>query len=266
MKKSLSYEAYGEPGNSVVIFLHGLLGSSRNWRSVAKSLSTNYHIYALDLPEHGESAHSDYTDLIKMSSQVGQWIQQNIPVPYVLCGHSLGGKVAMAHACSVPSGLLGLVVVDIAPRDYPPEHHLPTLEAMLSLDLKCLRSRKEADEQLSERIPNWAFRQFLLTNLKEEEGTWTWQSNLKTLHASMPKLTRNPLGNSDTFTGPALFVRGGKSGYLRSEHFPSIEEKFPLAKIVTIPEAGHDVHVEDRAGFVQKLTQFLVSIENTTVK
>ena len=82
---------------------------------------------------------------------------------------------------------------------------------MLSLDLKNLQSRKDADEQLSERIPNWAFRQFLLTNLKAEEGTWTWRSNLNTLHTSMPKLSRNPLGNSDTFTGPTLFVRGGKS-------------------------------------------------------
>ena len=27
-------------------------------------------------------------------------------------------------------------------RDYPPEHHLPTLEAMLSLDLKNLQSKR----------------------------------------------------------------------------------------------------------------------------
>ena len=58
----------------------------------------------------------------------------------------------------------------------------------------------------------------------------------------------------------------GESQIFEDEHFPLIEEKFPLAKIVTIPEAGHDVHVEDRTGFVQKLTQFLVSIENTTEK
>ena len=73
-----------------------------------------------------------------MSLQIGQWIEQNLSEPYVLCGHSLGGKVAMAHACSKPNHLQGLVVVDIAPRDYPPEHHLPTLDALLGLELSRL--------------------------------------------------------------------------------------------------------------------------------
>ena len=153
-----------------------------------------------------------------------------------------------------------MVVVDIAPRDYPPEHHLPTLEAMLSLDLNKLESRKDADDKLSARIPNWAFRQFLLTNLKADGGAWKWQSNLPALHRSMPSLSRNPLSDHDSYAGPTLFVRGGKSGYLRSEHFPLVMDLFPAAQIVTIPDAGHDVHVEDREGFVQQLTRYLRSI------
>ena len=150
-----------------------------------------------------------------------------------------------------------LVVVDIAPRDYPPEHHLPTLEAMLSLNLNNLESRKDADNKLSGRIPNWAFRQFLLTNLKADEGAWKWQSNLPALLLSMPSLSVNPLSKNDSYAGPTLFVRGGKSGYLRSEHFSQIMDFFPAAKIETIPEAGHDVHVEDKAGFLLHIQQFL---------
>jgi len=131
---------------------------------------------------------------------------------------------------------------------------------MLSLDLNNLESRKDADNKLSARVPNWAFRQFLLTNLKEDNGVWEWQSNLPTLYFSMPNLSINPLSEKDSYAGPTLFVRGGKSGYLRSEHFCLIEDFFTAAKIETIPEVGHDVHVEDRAGFVQHLTQFLHSI------
>lgn len=227
---------------------------------MAKVLAAQYHIYALDLPEHGNSAHSSSTSLSEMNRQVTQWIDDHLKQEYVLCGHSLGGKVAMAHACAQTELLKGLVVVDIAPRDYPPEHHLPTLEAMLSLDLNNLESRKDADNKLSARIPNWAFRQFLLTNLKEDEGAWKWQSNLPALHRSMPSLSINPLSDHDSYAGPALFVRGGKSGYLRSEHFSLIRDFFAAAKIETIPEVGHDVHVEDRPGFVQHLTQFLRSM------
>ena len=260
MSECLYFEEYGKSGSPILIFLHGLLGSSRNWRTVAKALADQYHIFALDLSEHGNSPHRPSTSLAEMNDQITQWINHYLKEEYVLCGHSLGGKVAMAHACAQRELLKGLVVVDIAPRDYPPEYHLPTLEAMLSLDLNNLESRKDADDKLSPRIPNWAFRQFLLTNLKENDGDWKWQSNLPALHRSMPSLSINPLSDHDSYAGPTLFVRGGKSGYLRSEHFPLIMDFFPAAKIETIPEAGHDVHVEDREGFVQQLTQFLRSI------
>ena len=71
----------------------------------------------------------------------------------------------MARACTQPacSGLSG---GGYCTRDYPSEHHLPTLDALLSLDLKNL-IRKEADEKLNERSSPLGFRQFLLTNLKQ---------------------------------------------------------------------------------------------------
>ncbi len=260
MNESLYFEEYGQSGHPVLIFLHGLLGSSRNWRSVAKALSKEYKIYALDLPEHGNSPHSSSTNLREMSQRVGEWISSKVEGDYILCGHSLGGKVAMGNACQEPQRMKGLVVVDIAPRDYPPEHHLPTLNALLNLDFTSLKSRKEADEKLSESIPNWAFRQFLLTNLVEGGGTWKWRANLPVLHASMPQLSRNPLASEDSYEGPTLFIRGGKSGYLRSEHFPLVKEAFPAAEILTLAEAGHDVHVEDKDGFLKYLKEFLQNI------
>jgi esterase len=260
LNETLYFEEYGQSGHPVIIFLHGLLGSSRNWRSVAKALSQEYKIYALDLPEHGSSPHSSSTNLTEMSQMVGEWISSNVAGDYILCGHSLGGKVAMGHACQEPGGIKGLVVVDIAPRDYPPEHHLPTLHSLLNLDLNALKSRKEAEVKLSQNIPNWAFRQFLLTNLVEVGGTWKWRANLPVLHASMLQLSRNPLLSEDSYDGPTLFIRGGKSGYLRSEHFSLVKEAFPVAEIVTLAEAGHDVHVEDKDGFLKYLKEFLENL------
>jgi len=257
LNEPLYFEEFGQRGSPQIVFLHGLLGSSRNWRSIGKALSERYHVYAIDLPEHGNSPHAQETSLVKMAAQVGQWLVQNTSGKYTLCGHSLGGKVAMLHACNHPQDLQGLVVVDIAPRDYPPEHHLPTLDALLGLDLSSLLSRKQADEALTEKIPNWAFRQFLLTNLTEENGVWKWRANLSALRQSIAKLSCNPLQDGDRFEGESLFIRGGKSGYLRSEHFSLVLDAFPRADMVTLPEAGHDVHVEDKTGFLLHLEEFL---------
>ena len=256
MTQDLYFEEYGVAGNPPLIFLHGLLGSSRNWRSVAKEMAADYHIYCIDLPEHGESAHFPKTSLLIMQSTMEEWIDEQGIDKYRLCGHSLGGKLAMSLACKWPQRVVSLTVADIAPRDYPPEHHLPTFDALLSLDLSRIKNRKHADELLAEHIPNWAFRQFLLTNLIGDGDGWRWRANLDVLRAGIADLSRNPLASADRYPGPTLVVRGGKSGYVRSEHFPLFDHYFADCSIVTLPEAGHDVHVEDRAGFVGNLNHF----------
>ena len=219
MNEPLYFEEYGQPGSPVIVFLHGLLGSSRNWRSIGKALSARFHVYALDLPEHGESPHTQQTSLVRMAGQVGDWITQNIPGNYILCGHSLGGKVAMLHACTHPKNVLGLVVVDIAPRDYPPEHHLPTLDALLSLDLSSMSSRKQADEALAEKVPHWAFRQFLLTNLKENDGFGSGGQIL--LPSASPSLNCpvTLYKQGITMMSPAYLCVGGSPGMCAANTF-----------------------------------------------
>ena len=49
----------------------------------------------------------------------------------------------MRIACDHPERVENLTVVDIAPRDYPPEHHIPTLDALLSLGLDKFTSRRK---------------------------------------------------------------------------------------------------------------------------
>ncbi len=240
-----------------IIFLHGLLGSSRNWRSVSKELLPDFQTHCIDLRNHGNSFQHNDSSIQAMSKDLENYLAHNQLNKVLLCGHSLGGKVAMRFACDHSSLIHGLVVADIAPRNYPPDHHVPTLESMLGLDLEIINSRKDADEVLSEMIPNWAFRQFLLTNLVEDRGIFSWKPNLDALRDSIQELSSNPLGGGDRYEGKTLFIRGGKSGYLRSEHIPEIMEYFPKAEVKTLMNAGHDVHVEDRKGFVTQLRDFL---------
>ena len=113
-------------------------------------------------------------DVGKCHKKIGQIGLDN----FFVCGHSLGGKVAMKMACDYSHRIKKLLVVDIAPRDYPADHHLPTLKALADLDLIGFNKRKEVDEALAEKIQNWAFRQFLLTNLGSMDGRFKWIPNL----------------------------------------------------------------------------------------
>jgi esterase len=46
-----------------------------------------------------------------------------------------------------------------------------------------------------------------------------------------------------SFDGPALFVAGGRSNYLREADWPLALRRFPRARIEVIPEADHWPHV-----------------------
>ena len=107
-------------GAPVIVFLHGLLGSSRNWRSVTKSLSSQYRTLCFDLPNHGKSFHQPSTSVQEMADAIFLQLEEMRVSKFIICGHSLGGKVAMRIACDHTDSINKLVVVDIAPRDYRP--------------------------------------------------------------------------------------------------------------------------------------------------
>ena len=76
-----------------LIFLHGLLGSSTNFRSIALSslIQTNRRVIGLDLRNHGSSFHSTEMNLDVMVDDVHRKIESlNLGSKFALCGHSLG--------------------------------------------------------------------------------------------------------------------------------------------------------------------------------
>ena len=138
----------------------------------------------------------------------------------------------MLLACRRPSRVSRLVVVDIAPRDYRWAAHRAEFAAMQELDLAGLKSRAEAEIRMEGRIPDWAMRKFITTNLERvPSGGWRWQVNLPALVASLPELERSPLGPGDHFDGPCLFLAGGRSPYIRPQDHAGIVAHFPAARI-----------------------------------
>jgi len=59
MPIQLTHRDLGGSGLPPLIILHGLMGSSRNWQTLGRELSERYHVFALDLRNHGTSPHSD---------------------------------------------------------------------------------------------------------------------------------------------------------------------------------------------------------------
>ncbi|MDP1580937.1 MAG: alpha/beta fold hydrolase [Candidatus Didemnitutus sp.] len=242
----------GGAGKPLMLVLHGLLGSSRNWQTTGRDLAEHFHVIALDARNHGRSPHDAEMSVAAMVEDVVGWMETQGAPRATIVGHSMGGKIAMQLACRHPALVERLVVVDVAPRDYHWRGHRAEFMAMHELNLHDLRSRQEAEMRFEARVTDFAMRKFLTTNLaRTETGAWTWSINLPALTDALPDLERNSLQPDDRYEGPVLFIVGGKSDYVAADDHAAIRQYFPAARLETIAESGHNPHMDARAAFVR---------------
>jgi esterase len=71
----------------------------------------------------------------------------------VLIGHSIGGRVAMELALSMPDSVEKLIVEDLPPMVVPAPLIAGILSAMLNLDFTQVKNSNDADDMLRESIP-----------------------------------------------------------------------------------------------------------------
>ncbi len=267
----LNARELGGAGKPPLVLLHGLLGSARNWQTAGAGLADGVigaeggmdggrNVWALDLRNHGRSPWSPLMSYEAMAVDVLAWLDARGLGTVDLMGHSMGGKVAMCLACRHPGRVRRLVVVDIAPKDYLSHGHRAEFAAMNELRLETLQSRGEAEMKMEGRVPDWGMRKFLTTNLERgEDGAWRWTVNLPVLTAALPEVERNPLADEERFAGRTLFIRGGRSRYVKDEDLGQIAWRFPASRVETIAAAGHNPHMETRAEFCAAVGGFLAT-------
>ena len=263
-------EKPGETSPPPLLLLHGLFGSSSNFRSPGLQLAKDglRPVLLADLRNHGNSPWSDDCSLEGMATDVLDTLDALGLERVTICGHSLGGKVAMAAALKAPHRFARMIVVDIAPVSYGPSHpgwsaNTSIMDAMAAIPPAELGSRADAEKALAaagvgEGAPG--VRAFLLQNLVPAEKRWRFN-----LHA-----LREAAAN-DVYAGfpsglppapPSLAVRvisGTESWYaLTADHRAALQHWFPGAEPETcwIAGAGHWVHAERPAEFVRLVDEF----------
>lgn len=253
-KPCLNYFSQGE--GELLLLIHGLFGSSRNWQSIARQLSDHFKVISLDLRNHGDSFHDPLMDYHSMANDVvGLMDSLNIHNAHVL-GHSMGGKLAMKLAQLHPERVNRLVVADIAPVSYQHSYD-EVLDPILALDLSTISNRKQADASLASAITDSRIRLFLLQNLAFDQGRAYWKLNWLALKQNM----RSIIGFEDIqhwqIAHSSLFIRGSLSDYLKERDWALIKKHFLNVSLVTLENAGHWLHAEQPLAFVDAVMSFL---------
>ena len=245
---NLAFETVGS--GPPLLVLHGLFGSSSNWRGVARSLAARHTVHSVDLRNHGASPWADSMDYVEMADDVLQLMGRLALQEAAVLGHSMGGKTAMALALRHPQRVSRLVVVDIAPVSYA-DTLTPFAEAMRGADVVAAASRAEVQGRLQQAVPEPGVVPFLMQNLVMHNDHFDWRINLMGISAAVPQLCAFPsalLGAR--FDRPSTVIAGANSEYVVRRDGADFRPMFPGAEVDVIPDAGHWVHADQPAAFL----------------
>ena len=256
MPVKLHYQIHGE--GEPLYLLHGLLGSGRNWLTIARQLASSAQIVAVDLRNHGESEHAGNMSYPEMAEDVAELAASLNHTSINLLGHSMGGKTAMVMALQYPELIGKLIIVDIAPVVYNPKTD-DLVSFMQALPVATLNSRSEASDLLAKDIADPTLRQFLLQNMiKNKDAGFNWRINLQAIRDNYDTICSFPSELlQSSYLGQSLFIAGGRSDYYHPDYHRIITDIFPAASIVVIEDAGHWVHADKPEVVAAEIQKFL---------
>ncbi|WP_265614147.1 alpha/beta fold hydrolase [Bacteroidetes bacterium endosymbiont of Geopemphigus sp.] len=240
-----------------LLILHGLFGMGDNWTTLGKKWAGDHQeVHLLDLRNHGKSFHSGAMSYDLLSEDLLNYMERHGLSKPVLLGHSMGGKAAMHFSLHYPENARALVVADIAPRSYP-AHHQKIITSIKHVPINTLKSRGALNEFLQENIDDPAIRELLSKNsYRTEEDHFAFRFYLPGIENNYEGLI-SAQSTEKTYHGKALFLCGDESDYIVREDFSEIQKIFPGSEIITIPKAGHWIHLDNPQAVYEKVDRFL---------
>jgi 2-succinyl-6-hydroxy-2,4-cyclohexadiene-1-carboxylate synthase len=261
MPDNLNYQVSGDRRSPTILFLHGFMGSSADWRGPIAALGYRYFCIAVDLPGHGASLGmppDKYTIEGATRTVIGI-LDELERVRTIIAGYSMGGRLALYLALRYPERCAGLFL----------ESASPGLE-----NAGERAARRAADESKAGRLESGDFeaflqdwyRQPLFASLARDENLLrrTVEARRRNDPAELARSLRGMgTGSQPSLWGeleglavPALAVAGGLD-----EKYAGISSRMasinPRIESAIVPGAGHSVHAETPAGYTSLLGRFV---------
>jgi pimeloyl-ACP methyl ester carboxylesterase len=265
---NFNYSILGDNSQQRVVFLHGLMAFSANWRKIASRIESEYQCLIYDQrghgrsfkPEDGYSVDTLAEDLYRISEDLG-WSR------FHLVGHSMGGRVAMIFAHKYPEKVTTLCIEDVG-ADVSLNAY-KYYENMLNIVPTPFTSKDEMNDFFQNKFlklftPSEApdvLVTFLQANQEEKgDGSYDWRFSKNAIIEIVKQgHVRDRWLEVSSFKMPVLLVRGENSHVLSADEFEKMLKVNPIITGAEIKGAGHWVHYEKYEEFTRLLLDFLRS-------
>jgi pimeloyl-ACP methyl ester carboxylesterase len=258
---------WGAAAAPPLLLLHGGGQSAHTWDAFCLAMKDRFRCVALDQRGHGDSDWSSSGEyaIADHARDVAAFVQALELRQPIVVGMSMGGVNGIAYAASHPDRLRALVCVDIGPEaQYGPVDRL-----MRGLGgYRVFASPEDAAARLSRlgaRRDPGLLRETLLLNLRrQEDGSWTWKYDPRTLvglTADDIMEARRPLwGVLHRITCPVLVVRGADSEIFSEEDARRFTQSLPNGRWLAVPRARHSVQTDNPTGLAAAVGAFAESL------
>ncbi|MFL5517798.1 MAG: alpha/beta fold hydrolase, partial [Gemmatimonadales bacterium] len=266
----VSYLAAGE--GPVIALIHGIAGSSEQWKPAMRVLAEHHTVVAPDLLGHGRSAkpRGDYSLGAYASGVRDLLVALDHPQATVV-GHSLGGGVAMQFAYQFPERCERLVLVSsggLGTEVHPllRAATLPGAELVLPLIAHArLRAAGEAVGRALQAVglragPDVAELARGYGSLSDSEARAAF---LHTLRAVIDPTGQRVSATDRLYLAqdmPALIIWGRRDPIIPASHGGIAHRGMPGSELVLL-DAGHFPQLDDPVGFSQLLRDFIEHTE-----
>ena len=250
----------GEASLPGILFLHGFLGSGRDWLPIAESLADRFHCLMADLPGHGENPKLVQQDPVAFHEAALELLYLVDSVhsgPLHLVGYSMGGRMALFMALRFPDWFTTVTVVSGSPGLRTEEERIQRRlnDEKLALELE---SDPEGFLERWYRLPLFetlaahpSFPEIL--SARRSGDPKALASSLRALGTgNQPSMWQELSGNRL----PIMFCAGEKDAKF-VEIARQMVNLCPGSSLELFPGCGHTLHVENRALFLDRLIFFI---------
>lgn len=266
--------SYVDSGSGpVVLFIHGILGSQRQWEHLIDRMDDDHRVLLPDLFGHGESAKpfGDYS--LSAHAAAMRDLLDHLGIERVtLVGHSLGGGIAMQFFYLFPERVERLVLVSSGGLGREVSMllrsaTLPGAAQVLSVVASApVLSRVEALGRGASKV-GWrpgadvtaVWRGF--SSLGDRESR---RAFLATTRAVID-IGGQSISAHDHLQGalpiPTMIVWGTNDRMIPASHALSVEKQLPDCRVEMFEGAGHFPHLDDPDRFARVLREFIADGE-----